>query len=335
MQVKKEANIPDTKLFEADVLVVTVHKSFWSQNECTIFPRRIIAAWRWGHSENWMNGLHTLLWIAKEIHRKRPKVIFFGIGKTSVKWFCLARRLGLWRDIICIMHNYKLSPANAKYVDRIIAFSTPRIKLWPDYLKKKSAFVAFPGHYADMEWQPNIPRSQNPYIFTGGQSYRDFPTIIEAVRDMDIELKVLAFYPDRVKASVNSIPPNCNIYQSIKTEYYLGVMNECLFVAVPLLKNSHAGITTIVQAMTLGKVVITTAGASVDDYVTDGVDGFLIPEGDIAKVREVMQKLILNPELRQTMEKATLKRAETYTYQGYVNRVQTIVQEVQVEKNQV
>src|SRR5262249_61274582 len=67
-------------------------------------------------------------------------------------------------------------------------------------------------------------------------------------------------------------------------------------VAVPLVPNDfQAGVTTLLEAMAMGKAVVVTATEGQRDIVQDGVTGLTVPPGDAVALREAISQLLADP----------------------------------------
>lgn len=67
---------------------------------------------------------------------------------------------------------------------------------------------------------------------------------------------------------------------------------------------------TVLEAMAMGRPVITTDAPGCRETVTDGVNGFLVPVKSVDGLTVAMQKFITNPALINTMGQASRKIAE-------------------------
>ena len=67
---------------------------------------------------------------------------------------------------------------------------------------------------------------------------------------------------------------------------------------------------SLIEATTIGRPVVTTCSIGCKDTVDDGENGFLIPIKDVEALKEKLQLLIDNPDLRQKMGKAGREKAE-------------------------
>jgi glycosyltransferase involved in cell wall biosynthesis len=111
---------------------------------------------------------------------------------------------------------------------------------------------------------------QKPYICTVGLEFRDYPTLIEAVRGLEIELKIAAasHWSKRKNTALEvDLPSNVSVrsYNYVELrDLYAGSS----FVVVPLYDvDFQAGITVILEAMALGKAVIVTRSEGQGDTI--------------------------------------------------------------------
>lgn len=66
----------------------------------------------------------------------------------------------------------------------------------------------------------------------------------------------------------------------------------------------------VLEAMAMGRPIITTDAPGCRDTVTEGLNGFLVPVGDASVLIKRMVELLENPELAQKMGKASRRIAE-------------------------
>jgi glycosyltransferase involved in cell wall biosynthesis len=78
---------------------------------------------------------------------------------------------------------------------------------------------------------------------------------------------------------------------------------------------------TVLEAMAMGRPIITTDAPGCRETVTDGVNGYLVPTRDIKALAAAMERFILEPELISQMGKASRKIAEDKYDVQKVNKV--------------
>lgn len=309
-----------------DTVVVTVRKSFWASRECGIFPNRIYTKIFFGYSQNLVNSLYVFLRGLLYCLVRRPRLVFFGSATRIVPWFARLKKWGLLREVKLIATGQLcLSDRLARYCDRIIIHWRSEMNGHDPALHEKYVFMPIP---ADGDFEQARSASSKQYIFSGGGAGRDFTSLIEAVRGLNVELKIVTFSPEKLGYS-GKLPENCSVYWRMPLESFLGLMGEALFVVVPLVKGqwSH-GHTTVAQALCLGKAVITTRDASVEDYIADGEEGLLVPPGDVAACRAAVMKLLEDHKLRGACEDKARIRAQDLTYARFAQRITALCEEV-------
>jgi glycosyltransferase involved in cell wall biosynthesis len=62
------------------------------------------------------------------------------------------------------------------------------------------------------------------------------------------------------------------------------------------------------QAMACGCPVVATAATGAEDLFTDGVEGFIVADRDVAALADRLQRLADDPALRERMSAAALAR---------------------------
>lgn len=118
------------------------------------------------------------------------------------------------------------------------------------------------------------PRARDPkrLICSAGLEYRDYNTLVEAARDLDVEVTIAAAsHWSRHDPALGSekLPGNVRVvsldYAALREAYA-----DSLFVVVPLHDaDNQAGITTILEAMAMGKAVVVSHTRGQTDVVRD------------------------------------------------------------------
>ena len=157
-------------------------------------------------------------------------------------------------------------------------------------------FHADANFYRPLPAAPDAPPNQ---ICSAGLEWRDYPTLIEAVRGLDVIAKLGAASPwskHKNETEKRELPSNVAArryeYHELRQLYA-----DSRFVVVPLYENDfQAGITTILEGMAMGKAVITTRTTGQTDTIRDGENGLYVAPGDAAGWRKAITRLLENPE---------------------------------------
>ena len=97
-----------------------------------------------------------------------------------------------------------------------------------------------------------------------------------------------------------------------------------------LLTSNYEGMPlAVIEAMSTGLPVVTTDGGACAGLVDDGVNGYLIPEGDRETAAERIGRLIADPEMRARMGERSIERSRTYSidgsHEGYMKVYRTLL----------
>jgi glycosyltransferase involved in cell wall biosynthesis len=136
-------------------------------------------------------------------------------------------------------------------------------------------------------------------IVSAGLELRDYPTLIEAVRGLDVDVRLAAASPwskRRNETENRRLPPNVHAraynYRELRDLYA-----SARFVVVPLYETDfQAGVTTILEAMAMGKAVIASRTRGQREVIDDGVTGIYVPPGDSHALRTAITELLAAPE---------------------------------------
>jgi glycosyltransferase involved in cell wall biosynthesis len=310
-----------------DVLVLTVRKGFWASQACEIFPNRLYTPSLYGPSHSLVNsGLLALRGVV-EIWRRRPKLVVVGYAHRIAPWLAVARRLGLLGGAGLVITNRKELPdARAHLVDRIVEYSRGELTLRPPVIRERSIFVplAPPG-----DFEAVLPAAgEGEYVFAGGGGLRDFPSLIEAFRDLEARLLIVTFSSETLGYE-KPLPPNCEVRYRMPLPSFLALMAGAKLVAAPLQPGREPhGQTTVAQALRLGKAVVSTRNASIDDYMADEREGLLVDPGDVEGYRRAIERLLGDDELRAACEDAARVRASDLTNEAHAARLVALCREV-------
>ena len=155
------------------------------------------------------------------------------------------------------------------------------------------------------------------YLFAGGRNYRDYATLVEAVRGLDVPT-VIVCGEDQLRDVV--LPPHVTIHREIPWEQYIELLQGASFVVVPLSSDYvPSGQVAILEAMGYGKPVITTRAVGTVDYVRDGVDGLLYELGDAAGLARRIERLATDAEQRARLGSAAFNAVlDQFTFERHV-----------------
>lgn len=244
-----------------------------------------------------------LLGILLAFKRDRPRHVMLGHSLSAWKKRPLAALAKGGIDALVVHCSQQLD-----FAIHSLLFDPARVYLMPYHVD-----IGF--------WQPQ-PAGDDLLIVTAGLEQRDYDTLIEAVRDLPVGVRVGAAShwsrnPNRLRG--RRLPANMTVgaysYLQLRDLYA-----RARFVVVPIRNvDFQAGITTILEAMAMGKAVIATrtrgqretvvgpvwrAGQTAwpgDGPSPEDATGVYVPPGDADALRSAISFLLARPELAAVM----------------------------------
>lgn len=133
----------------------------------------------------------------------------------------------------------------------------------------------------------------------------------------------------RAQVLAEGVPPNVSIHNQLSQQALRELYARSRFVVVPLHEaDFDAGVTTLCEAMAMGKAVIVTRTQGQADVVREGVSGLYVPPGDARALRQAIEHLLRHPEAAARMGRAGRELAEAnHTLDHYVQCVARIVRD--------
>ena len=132
-----------------------------------------------------------------------------------------------------------------------------------------------------------------PFVVAAGRSWRDYPTLLEALRGLDLPAHLFVGADDLPGASAQ---PGVTIHREADRATYLDFLARAAFAVVPLLPVDRAtGQVVLLEAMALGKAVVATRAPGTVDYLDEGRTGLLVDPGDARALRAALLDLWNNP----------------------------------------
>lgn len=134
--------------------------------------------------------------------------------------------------------------------------------------------------YKDINVLPN--NGEEDYAISVGQTDRDFDTLIEAFKNIDFKLRIYSKpgYVPRVK----DIPSNVEIFTSgVTYKELLGIYknSRMILICFKMTQQSTLGMTSLLDAMAMGKPVVITENEYLDVNANVEKIGYTVAEEDV------------------------------------------------------
>jgi len=129
-------------------------------------------------------------------------------------------------------------------------------------------------------------------LFAGGDNGRDWPLLIEAVRDLPLDVHLVTAQAPTER------PPHVHVDARLTLCRFRDAIAAASIMALPLLPGIASGVTVLPMAMALGVAVVATRTVWTEQYVTDGEEALLVPAGDVRAFRDALVRLHEQSDLR-------------------------------------
>jgi glycosyltransferase involved in cell wall biosynthesis len=162
------------------------------------------------------------------------------------------------------------------------------------------------------------------YVFAGGNSDRDYRTLVEAVRGLDIPTWIALTQRDLL-AGVE-VPPHVRV-EATTAEGFRQAMAGAKLIVVPMQKGTlrSGGQQTCLNAMLLGKPTIAVGRRWAVDFITDGEDGLIVDYEDTQGLQKAIRWLLDYPEAARRMGERARERAAWFTTERCMRTVYDLV----------
>lgn len=176
--------------------------------------------------------------------------------------------------------------------------------------------------------------TSRPMICAVGLERRDYPTLMEAVDGLDIDVVVAAASPwskQSNSAEDSTLPDNVSV-MSFSQKDLRDVYHRSMFSVMPLVEvDFQAGITAILESMSMERPVVCTRTVGQTDTLIDidiDIDtdtdtdsastGRYVPPGDVRAMRATIERLVGDPdgtaELGRSSRKWVVEHADVEVY---------------------
>lgn len=186
-------------------------------------------------------------------------------------------------------------------ITRILVHSRCQLALSETMLGVPREKLHFLPYFADTSFWAPKPVEEQALIVSAGREHRDYATLAAACEHLPARVFVAAgslFSPGARQARPRAWPDNVTAgfadHRELRAWYA-----RASVVAVPLVPTDfQAGVTSLLEAMAMGKAVVVTATEGQRDIVQDGVTGLTVPPGHAVALREAIARLLADPAER-------------------------------------
>jgi glycosyltransferase involved in cell wall biosynthesis len=244
------------------------------------------------------------------------------------------------------------------HIDRIALHARRQYEIAVRDLGVPPERLEFVPYQVDTDfWRPQaVPEER--LICSAGLEFRDYPVLMQAVNGLDARLVIGAashWSRRKTQPTTDEQPPNVEV-DSFDYHHLRDLYARAMLVVVPLEEvDFQAGITTILEAMAMGKPVVVTATSGQTDVILDrrsvvrgtgpqppsllrrlaeleGVrvepNGLYVPPGDPAALRRAITYLLDHPDERARLGMAGRRLVEQLmTVDHFTRRMANLVEQ--------
>ncbi len=271
---------------------------------------------------------------------KDYEVVFSDGEHLGIPLSLAMRRLGITTPHLTIGHHLTTATKKPFFrwlgadqrISRILVHSRNQLELAQRRLGISGARLAYIPYFVDSAfWRPR-PDPEDSLIVSAGLEHRDYLTLARACSGL----------PERVliaSGSLHSPRARCRMPEVLPPGFEIGFATygtlrgwyaRASLVVIPLMQNDfQAGVTSLLEAMAMGKAVIVTATDGQGDVVEHGVTGLLVPPSDAGELRRVIRWLLAHPAERARLGANARRAVENeFSLEKYTSRLAAHLREV-------
>lgn len=195
--------------------------------------------------------------------------------------------------------------ANFAMADGHIAYSQQQIDLWKSrYDVPDDRFTFLPYCIDTAFLQRKAPRgSPRPYVLAVGRDMgRSFDTLVDAMDGLGLDLKLVTL--PYLLRTIDTSRPWIEVHQHIPYDSLLQLYADALLVAIPLKRDVTypSGIRGLLEALTLGKAVVSTRTNVLEEYVKEGEGVVYVDADSASSMRAAIERIRDDEALRRQLE---------------------------------
>jgi len=174
--------------------------------------------------------------------------------------------------------------------------------------RAKFRYVPFKINRYDKVLQ--TPTRDDGYIFCGGNTRRDFKTLIEAARGLSCPIKIVTMREAVISehgstVDERNLPPHVEVIRHDGSDSFLDYIAAARLVVLPIRKEniSASGIGVYLASMALGKCVVISEGPAVNGVVPEKA-AVIVPAEDPAALRAAIKRVLADDRYRESVAAA-------------------------------
>ena len=164
-------------------------------------------------------------------------------------------------------------------------------------------------------------KANHLYLFSGGNSLREYSGLLEASKDLDVEIRIATSTP------IEEALPNVTSLGRVFLHEFRNEIRHCDAVVLPLGRATKGdgtgyeavGLTVIAMACSLGKPIICTRTSFAEEYVEHETSGLMFERGSPEGLNTAIRRLISEPDLLERLARGSRQRA--YSAESFCDEI--------------
>ena len=187
-------------------------------------------------------------------------------------------------------------------------------------------------------WNPREIAEEDDLIVASGREHRDYACLAEACPST-ARLFITdssPHSPNAARTAPTTWPPNVE-RRGLPLPELRELYARATIIVVPVVRTaSPFGVTSLLEAMAMGKAIIVSDTDGLHGLVDDGVTALRVPPGDVSALRAAIDSLLADPARRERMGRAARAAAvERFGLDGYVAELARHLREITPDRGPV
>jgi glycosyltransferase involved in cell wall biosynthesis len=173
----------------------------------------------------------------------------------------------------------------------------PERVVWTPFMVDAGFFSPEQAGQVDLKLALNDPK--RPLISAVGLEFRDYPTLMTAVEDLNVQVVIAAASPWSKRPDTTTeqeIPDNVLVRRFTQFELRELYAMSAIFVMPLYNVNFQAGVTALLEAMAMEKAIICSKTPGQTDVIIEGETGLYVPPEEPAALRAAICHLLEHQE---------------------------------------
>lgn len=169
-------------------------------------------------------------------------------------------------------------------------------------------------------YQPEGFNQSGPILAIGDDHGRDWPTLIEALAPLDVDLIVKT--KAKLQVPIDARMRLTQISKRLSFQDLRKLYANASLVVIPLSETLNvSGVGSILESMAMGKPLVISDNPPIRDYLEPGRTAEVVPVGDAVKLRQAVLTVMADPERMRKMGSLARARAvDLYGSEPYAKR---------------